>query len=103
MGEGGTGFQVFGMIEWEQNQNPKKSLGLPTKIKKIPGPKINPKKSHAEFPSLQNFEKGLNDAKKQPPKTFGCSLFTELRGQDVQALPRIFRLFCIPKNPFQTC
>ena len=42
-----------------KNQNPKKSLGLPTKPQKIPGPKINLKKSHAEFPSQINFQKGL--------------------------------------------
>ena len=28
------GFQVTGMIEWGKNQNPKKSLGLPTKPQK---------------------------------------------------------------------
>jgi len=39
------------MIEWGQKSKPKK----------IPGPKINPLKSHAEFPSLKNFQKGLND------------------------------------------
>ena len=44
-----------------KNQNPKKSLGLPTKPPKIPGPKINPQKSHAEFRSLKNFQKALND------------------------------------------
>ena len=32
-------------------QNPKKSLDQ----------KLTPKKSHAEFPSLKNFQKGLND------------------------------------------
>jgi len=31
----------MGMIEWEQKSRPKKSLGLPTKPKKIPSPKIN--------------------------------------------------------------
>jgi len=47
------------MIEWGQNQNPNKSLGLPTKPKKIPGPKINPKKSNADFLSLENSQKRL--------------------------------------------
>jgi len=42
-------------------QNPKKSLGLQTKPKKIPGPKLNPEKPHAEFPSHRNFQKALND------------------------------------------
>ena len=36
-------------------------MGLPTQPKKIPGPKINPKKSHAEFPSCKIFQKGSND------------------------------------------
>ena len=53
---------MTGMIEWGQKSKPKKSLGLPTKPEKITGPKINPpKKSHAEFPSLKNFQKALND------------------------------------------
>ena len=51
-GEGGeervlrySGFQVIGMIEWgKKNQNPKKSIGLPTKLQKIPGPKVNPQR-----------------------------------------------------------
>ena len=50
-------FQVTGMIEWGKNQNPKKSLGLQTKPKKIAGPKLLPKKSGAEFPSHnKNFQ-----------------------------------------------
>ena len=44
-----------------KNQNPKKSLGLPTNPRKTPGPKITPKKSHVECPSLKNFRKELND------------------------------------------
>ena len=28
----------------EKNQNPKKSIGLPTKVQKIPGPKVNPQR-----------------------------------------------------------
>ena len=35
-----SGFQVTGMIEWSQSQDPKKTLGLPAKAKKIPGPKM---------------------------------------------------------------
>ena len=38
-------FQVTGTIEWGQKSKPKK----------IPGPKFNPKKSGAEFPSHKNF------------------------------------------------
>ena len=37
-GGGYSRFQVTGMIEWGQKSNPKKSLGLPTKPQKIPGP-----------------------------------------------------------------
>jgi len=29
---------------------------------------------------------------------FGCTLFVELCGRDTQALPRIFRLFWIPRK-----
>ena len=53
-GEGGGGewewrwysrFQMKGMIEWGQKIKPaKKSPGLPTKPKKIPGPNINAQK-----------------------------------------------------------
>ena len=39
---GYSGFQVTGMIEWSQSQDPKNFLGLAAKPKKIPGPKINP-------------------------------------------------------------
>ena len=35
----------------------KNSVGLPTKPKKFPGPKINLQKSHAEFRSSKNFQK----------------------------------------------
>ena len=43
----------------------------------------------------------MNDNSKQdhPGKNkFGCTLFTELHGQDTQALPRIFRFFWIPNK-----
>jgi len=42
---------MLGMIEWGQKSKPKK----------IPDQKLTPKRSHAEFPSLKNFQKGLND------------------------------------------
>ena len=35
---------------------------------------------------------------KQLQNKFGCTLFAELRSQDMQTLPRIFRLFWIPKK-----
>ena len=36
-------------------------MGAKIKTKKIPDQKLTPKKSHAEFPSLRNFQKGLHD------------------------------------------
>ena len=42
------------MTEGGENQNPEKSVWLPTKPQNIPGPTINPQTSHAEFPSLKN-------------------------------------------------
>ena len=38
-------------------ENPRASNKTP----KIPGPNINPQKTHAVFPSLKNFQKSLND------------------------------------------
>ena len=48
-------------------KTPKKSLGFKQNPKN-PGPKFNPKKSHAEFLSHKNFQKALNDItpKKNP-------------------------------------
>ena len=54
-------FQVKGMIEWGQKSKPPKNPYGVRQNQPIPGPKINPKKSHAEFLSLKNFQKVLND------------------------------------------
>ena len=64
-----------------KNQKPQTILGrgLPTKPQKIPGPKITPQKSHAEFPSLKNVQKALNDI--TLCTLSGCALFAELRGR----------------------
>ena len=52
VGGGYSGFEVAWMIEWGQKSNPpKKSLDQ----------KLTPKKSHAKFPSLKNFQNALND------------------------------------------
>ena len=69
------------MVEQEQKSKPQKILGrgLPTKPKKIPGPKINPQKSHAEFPSLKNVQKTLHDITRCTLS--GCALLAELRGR----------------------
>jgi len=56
------------MIEWGQKSKPQKSLGLPTKPKKSLDQKLTPKKSHAEFPSLKNFQRGLNDITRNKKK-----------------------------------
>ena len=65
--------------------------------RKIPGPKINPQKSHAEFPSLKNYQalhckrynpKDNNSRERGKKKTFA-----ELRGRETQALPQIFTFF----------
>ena len=45
---GYSGFQVTEMIEWSQKSRPKK----------IPEPKLTPKKSHADFVALQSSRKG---------------------------------------------
>ena len=54
VGRGDSGFQVTGMIEWGEKSKPKK----------LPGPKVNPQKSHAKFLSHKN-------------------LLSELRGRDM--------------------
>ena len=55
---GYSGFQVMGMFKQGQKSKPKKSLTIPTKPKKIPGPNLTPpKKSHAKFLSLKIFKK----------------------------------------------
>ena len=54
-------FKWQGWSNGAKNQNPKKSLGLPTKPKKSVEQTLIPQKTHAEFPSLKNFQKALND------------------------------------------
>ena len=79
------------MIEWGQKLKPQKIPRATNITQKIPGPKINPQKSHAEFSSLKNFQKALNYITRC--SLFGYTLFAELRGRDTQALPGIFTLF----------
>jgi len=57
-------FHVTGMIEWGQISKPKKILRASNQPNIIPGPKINPKRSPAEFPSLKNFQQGLTHKSK---------------------------------------
>ena len=59
---GGTSdFKWRGWSNGGKNQNPQKNPHGVWQNQPIPGPKINPKKSHTEFLSLQNFQKVLND------------------------------------------
>ena len=68
------------MTEGGENQNPEKSVWLPTKPQNIPGPKINPKHPMPSFRALKTAAAELRG-------------LAELRGRDTQVLPRIFRLF----------
>ena len=49
------------MIEWGQKSKPPKNPYGVQQNHAIPGPKINPQKSHTEFLSLKKFQKVLND------------------------------------------
>ena len=60
--EGYSGIQVSGMIEWGKKQNPKKALDQ----------NLTPQKSHAEFTSLKNFQKGLNDVTRKKKIEIEC-------------------------------
>lgn len=51
---GNSGFQVIRMIEWGKNDNPKKSLELPTNPKVTAGPKTKPSKN---FEALKIYRK----------------------------------------------
>ena len=77
-------FQVTGMIKWGQKSKPRNSCIK----KKSLDQKLTPKKSHAEFPGLKNFQKVLNDTCTLYNMTgstlFGCTLFAELCGQDMR-------------------
>ena len=72
-------FQVTGMIRCN-NQNPKNFLAQ----------KLTPKKSHADFPSLKNFHKALNDVtRKIKLQKRVCLYFIRRTTRDARALPRI--------------
>ena len=61
MSQGGfSEFQKTGMIELGQKSKPQEIPTASNKPPKIPGPKHNPQKFHAEFPSHKNFQKALN-------------------------------------------
>ena len=72
-------FQVTGMIRCD-NQNPKNFLA----------PNLTPEKSHADFPSLKNFRKALNDVtRKIKLQKRVCLYFIRRTTRDARALPRI--------------
>jgi len=57
------------VIEWGQKSKPQKIARAANKTQKKPCTKnLPPKKSHAEFPSL-NFQKGLNDITRKKKNT----------------------------------
>ena len=89
------------MIEWGQKSKPKKK-SLDQKFTPPPPQpkKKQKKKSHAEFPSLENFQKALNDIRWKI-KFWKTSLVVLIRrsmwpGYAVTA--QIFRLFWIAPN-----
>ena len=62
-----SGFQVKGMIAWEQNSKPiKNPYGFKQNHKKIPGSEINPQKITCSISEPQNFPKSINWYNKNP-------------------------------------
>ena len=91
--------RVTGMIERGQKWKHQKIPMASNKTPKIPALKINPQKSHAEFPSLKNFQKALNDI--ICCALFGCTLFAVLRGRDTRLhYQESSNCFEYPKNPY---
>ena len=77
-------------------ETPKISIRLPTKPKEILGPKINPPKILCQISKcykIPESTKLFNTENKVFKSKFGCTLFEELCGLHMQALPPIFRLF----------
>ena len=105
---GYCGFQMTGMLEWGQQSKPERiPRAIKPPLKKIPGAsnktptksmdqKLTPKKSHAVFPSLKNFQKTLNGVTCYT--LFGCTIFAELRGRDARALHKFSNCFEYPKK-----
>ena len=101
-------------INGGKNQNPKKFLWLRTKIKKIPRPKISPKVSHAEFPNLKNFQRGLNNDFMKQMQCNGLNIKTTAKQVWLYFIRRTMRpdmravhmyqessdCFEYPKNPY---
>ena len=74
---GFSGFQVTGLIEWEQKSKPKKIPRASNKPQKIPGPKFHPPKN-----PMPNFQaKKISRKQKQSQNKFGFTLFEELHGR----------------------
>ena len=65
---GGTrDFKWWGWSNGAKSQDPKNSLGLPAKPKKIPGPKIDPQKIPCQFCGPWKFQKGGNAITQRKP------------------------------------
>ena len=76
-GGGYSGFQVTGMIEWEQNSKTKKISTASNNPPKIPGPKFQPPKN-----PMPNFQaKNISRKQKQSQSKFGFTVFEELHGR----------------------
>ena len=68
---GHSGFQMTGMIEWGQNQNPPKIPRASNETQKNSlDQNLTLKKFHAEFPNHKNFQKAL-----RLQHTFGSAIF----------------------------
>ena len=104
LGGGGGETPVFKWRGWSNGAKIKTPKN--TRTKNLPA-----KKSNAQFPSLKNFQKALNDnynAKKYNHSEINWIVLTFFLHQTIWsyhtlALPRIFRLFWIPqKSPLKS-
>ena len=90
-GGGYSGFQVTGMIEWEQNSKTKKISTASNNPPKIPGPKFQPPKN-----PMPNFQaKNISRKQKQSQNKICFTLFMELHGRVIwihQKIPTSIKL-----------
>ena len=82
--EGIPNFKWRGWSNEGKNKTPKKSLD-----QKLPPPPPQKRNPMPNIPALKVYRK---------QNKFDCTLFAELRDRDTRALPRIFRLFRMPKE-----
>ena len=93
-GGGYSWFQVTGTIEWGQKSKPKKIPWAQQNQKKIPGLKISPKKSHAEFPGLKKPSHKTSLVR----VTGALEHFQKIPMAVNQATQKILTKFSCPKN-----